>query len=118
MKIQGLVNEGVEVMGAVEPKMAKKKDSNGKWIETGEQTERDGLRAWNLSVLVQSGEDIRVREPLQVTVFAKTAPKVQDTHRIRFGGLDVKGYDNGKLVFTAHQPFVVRDKNWVESDQA
>lgn len=118
MKLSGLIAEGVEVMGDVVPKMAKKRnEATGNWDETGSQTERDGLRAWDVTVLVQDGEDARVREPVKVTVFGQLAPKVVDTEKIRFGELDVRGYDKGKLGLTARNAQVVRDGKWFFSDE-
>lgn len=117
MRINGLTAQGVEVMGDVEIKFKSNKikdDKTGKeeWVKTSEQIERDGLFAWVVRVLVQTGSDARVREPITLSVFSPAKPKLVDGDIVRFEELDVRAYD-GRLNFTALELRVVRDDKWV-----
>lgn len=112
MKVASIVSgNGVEVMGAPEVKFKSVKEGT-EWRKTGEQVERDGLRAWTLRVLVQKGEDVRVLEPVQIMVYASKTPQVADGDRVVCPDLDVRAFD-GRLSFTTSQLHVNRDGKWV-----
>lgn len=111
MRINGLTSLGVEVMGDVEIKFKSNKVGS-EWVKTAEQIERDGLLGWTVRVLVQTGADARVREPITLSLFSAAKPKLVDGNIVCFEELDVRAYGD-RLAFTALELRVFQDGKWV-----